>query len=79
MTKEHLIPLIRYLGITFDEVIIDIKLQDGLIFNSIELRKNQIILHQFLENDLDIEFDYDEMPTDWQKEIYLFLARRFLN
>jgi hypothetical protein len=79
MSKNKLVSLVKYLGITFDEVVVDIILED-VIFNSIEWRKkgNQVILHKFIE-DLDYEFNYDELPKRLKKEIYLFLLRKFLN
>jgi hypothetical protein len=46
-SKKRLISIIKYLGITFDEVVIDI-IVEGMNFNSIEWRRdtNQIILHK---------------------------------
>ena len=77
--KSNLVSLIKYLGITIDEVVIDIILDD-VIFNSIEWRRksNQIILHKFVD-DLDYEFNYDELPKKLKDQIYLFLLREFLN
>jgi len=77
--KSNLVSLIKYLGITIDEVVIDIILDD-VIFNSIEWRKksNQVILHKFVD-DLDYEFNYDELPKKLKDQIYLFLLREFLN
>ena len=77
--KKKLVSLVKYLGITFDEVVVEIIL-DEVIFDSIEWRRkgNQIILHKFIE-DLDYEFNYDELPKKLKKEIYLFLLREFLN
>ena len=79
MSKNKLVSLVKYLGITFDEVVVDIILED-VVFNSIEWRKkgNQVILHKFTE-DLDCEFNYDELPKVLKKEIYLFLLRKFFN
>ena len=79
MSKKKLVSLIKYLGITIDEVVVDIILDD-VIFNSIEWRKksNQIILHKFVD-DLDYEFNYDELPKKLKDQIYLFLLREFLN
>lgn len=77
--KKKLVSLVKYLGITLDEVVVSIIL-DEVIFDSIEWRRkgNQIILHKFIE-DLDYEFNYDELPNKLKKEIYLFLLRHFLN
>ena len=68
------------MGITHDEVVIDITIDD-LKFNTIEWRRkgNQVILHKFIDNDLEIEFNYDELPKKIKKEIYLFLLRETLN
>jgi hypothetical protein len=79
MSKNKLISIIKYLGITLDEVVVDIIL-DEVIFDSIEWRRkgNQIILHKFI-GELDYEFNYDELPNRLKNEIYLFLLRRFLN
>lgn len=79
MSKKKLVPLIKYLGITIDEVVVDIILDD-VIFNSIEWRRkgNQVILHKFIE-DMDYEFNYDELPKKLKSQIYLFLLREFLN
>lgn len=79
MSKKKLVSLIKYLGITFDEVVVEIVL-DEVIFDSIEWRRkgNQIILHKFID-DLDYEFNYDELPKKLKNQIYLFLLREFLN
>jgi hypothetical protein len=47
---------------------------------TIEWRRkgNQIILHKFIEN-LDYEYNYDELPKGLKMEICLFFSRRFLN
>jgi len=78
--KKKLIPLIKILGITQDEVIIDIDILETT-FNTIEWRRkgNQVILHKFLEGDIEIEFNYDELSRKLKKEIYLFLLRETLN
>lgn len=77
--KKKIVSLVKYLGITLDEVVVKIIL-DEAIFDSIEWRRkgNQIILHKFIE-DLDYEFNYDELPKKLKKEIYLFLLSEFLN
>lgn len=72
-SRKRLISIIKYLGITFDEVVIDI-IVEGMNFNSIEWRRdtNQIILHKFIE-ELDYEIDFDELPSKIKKQVYLFL------
>lgn len=79
MSKKKLVSLIKYLGITIDEVVVDIILDD-VVFNSIEWRRkgNQVILHKFID-ELDYEFNYDELPKKLKSQIYLFLLREFLN
>jgi len=77
--KKNLVSFVKYLGITIDEVVVDI-IVDEVIFNSIEWRKkgNQVILHKFIDK-FDYEFNYDELPKKLKKQIYLFLLREFLN
>ena len=79
ISKKNLVSLIKYLGITIDEVVVDI-IVDEVVFNSIEWRKkgNQVILHKFIDK-FDYEFNYDELPKKLKKQIYLFLLREFLN
>ena len=79
ISKKNLVSLIKYLGITIDEVVVDI-IVDEVVFNSIEWRRkgNQVILHKFIDK-FDYEFNYDELPNRLKKEIYLFLLRHFLN
>jgi hypothetical protein len=69
MNKKKLVSVVKYLGITFDEVMVDIIL-DEVVFDSIEWRRksNQIILHKFID-ELDYEFNYDELPNKLKKEI----------
>ena len=79
ISKKNLVSLIKYLGITIDEVVVDI-IVDEVVFNSIEWRRkgNQVILHKFIDK-FDYEFNYDELPKKLKKQIYLFLLREFLN
>ena len=79
ISKKNLVSLIKYLGITIDEVVVDI-IVDEVVFNSIEWRRkgNQVILHKFID-ELDYEFNYDELPKRLKNQIYLFLLREFLN
>ena len=80
MNKKNLVSLIKILGITCDEVFINIIIDD-IQFQSIEWRRkgNQVILHRFLEGEIELEFNYDELPRKLKKEIYLFLLRETLN
>lgn len=77
--KKKMISVIKILGIVSDEVVIDMPIYDT-VFNSIEWRRkgNQIILHKFIE-DLDYEFNFDELPDDIKEELYLFLLKIALN
>ena len=79
MSKKKLVSIVKYLGITIDEVVVDI-IVDEVVFNSIEWRRkgNQVILHKFIDK-FDYEFNYDELPKKLKKQIYLFLLREFLN
>jgi hypothetical protein len=77
--KNELITLIRVLGITSDEVFINIIIGD-VKFESIEWRRkgNQVILHKFIDTN-DLEFNYDELSKILKREVYLFLLREVLN
>lgn len=58
--KNKIISDIKFLSLGLNELIIDIPLED-ITFHSIELVEgNQIILHRILE-DLDIEYDFDDL------------------
>lgn len=77
--KKSLIPIIKWLAVDLYEVIVDIKLSDGSLFNTIEWRKseNKIYLHKLIEN-VDYQFDFDEFDNPTKKEICdLFMT--FLN
>lgn len=77
--KKELSAIIKWLAVDLNEVIVDIKLTEGLLFNTIEWRKesNKIYLHKLIE-DVDYQFDFDEFDDDVKKEIY-YLFMRFLN
>jgi hypothetical protein len=77
--KNELIPIIKWLAVDLNEVIIDIHLNDGVIFNTIEWRKEEdkIYLHKLVES-IDYQFDFDEFDEQTKKEIHdLFMT--FLN
>lgn len=78
--KKKLISIVKLLGITFDEVILDISLED-ISFDSIEWRReeNKIILHKFVDDEFDYEFNYDDLPNKIKKDVYLFFTTNFLN
>lgn len=72
--KKELIKIIKISGIDVRELVLDIKI-DGYIFNSIELIDDddeRIILHIF-QGELDIETDWDDIPSKQQLEIINFL------
>ena len=78
--KKEIIPVIKWLAIDLFEVVIDIQLSNGLLFNTIEWRKNKskVYLHK-IEDNLDYQFDFDDFDEETKKEIYYFLVRNFLN
>ena len=71
--KKKVKDLIKNLGIGLNELVIDINL-DEVTFNSIECEENnKIILHKF-EDDLDYEFDFEELTDDQQMMVYKILS-----
>jgi len=78
--KISIIPIVKWLAIDLFEVVIDIQLVNGSLFNTIEWRKdkNKIYLHKIVD-DLDYQFDFDDFDDETKKEIYYFLMRSFLN
>ena len=78
--KKEIIPVIKWLAIDLFEVVVDIQLSNGLLFNTIEWRKEKkkVYLHK-IEDNLDYQFDFDDFDTETKKEIYYFLLRNFLN
>jgi hypothetical protein len=78
--KKEIIPIIKWLAIDLFEVVFDIQLVNGLLFNTIEWRKDKdkIYLHKIVD-DLDYQFDFDDFDEETKKEIYYFLVRNFLN
>jgi hypothetical protein len=78
--KKNIIPIIKWLAIDLYEVVIDIYLSDEFFFHTIEWRKNtnSVILHKIINN-IDYEYDFDDLDLSTQKDIYYFMARSFLN
>lgn len=78
--KKEIIPIIKWLSIDLFEVVFDIQLVNGLLFNTIEWRKDKdkVYLHKIVD-DLDYQFDFDDFGEETKKEIYYFLLRNFLN
>lgn len=77
--KQEVINIIKILGIGLNEITVDIDL-GYIVANSIELIpiKNDIIIHSFMD-DLDIEFNFDELDSDIQEEIYRNLSKLVYN
>ena len=78
--KKEIIPIIKWLAVDLCEVVLDINLSNGLLFNTIEWRKEKkkVYLHK-IEDNLDYQFDFDDFDIETKKEIYYFLLRNFLN
>lgn len=79
-SRKKFIALIKLLAIVSNEIVLDFFIGD-FSFNSIEWvkEKNKIILHKFEEGDIDLEYDFDQLPNNIKRELYLFLIRNFLN
>jgi len=79
-SRKKFIALIKLLAIVSNEIVLDFFIDD-FSFNSIEWvkEKNKIILHKFEEGDIDLEYDFDQLPNNIKRELYLFLIRNFLN
>ncbi len=71
--KNKIISDIKFLSLGLNELIIDIPLED-ITFHSIELVEgNQIILHRILE-DLDIEYDFDDLDKVDKSKIHSLIS-----
>ena len=64
--ESEIIPIIKWLAIDLFEVVVDIQLSNGLLFNTIEWRKEKkkVYLHK-IEDNLDYQFDFDTIATPW--------------
>lgn len=73
--KKKIIELIKILGVGMTELVVDIDLSLGT-FNTIEFnkKKNKVYLHIFLEDDIDISVDFDDLDDDDQMKIYKELS-----
>ncbi len=73
--KKKVKDLIKITGIGLNELIIDISIGE-IIFNSIEYVEDsdKIILHKFEDEDLDYEFDFEDLDEDKQILIYKQLS-----
>ena len=79
--KKKVINMIKILGIGLTELIMDITLSEAT-FNSIEwVKEDDIIwLHIFREDDdIQVSFDYEDLPEDDQLHIYMLLSSILYN
>lgn len=78
--KRKLVKIVRILSVDTDEILIDIQLSFVLL-NSIEIIDDEdLVIHHFPEDeDLDIEYMFDELSKDDQKVIYQTLSRLLYN
>lgn len=74
--KKKVIQIIKILGIGLNELIIDIELE-SITINSIEWSPddNNVYLHVFDEDDIDLEFNFDELPKNDQSIIFTQLSQ----
>lgn len=79
--KKKVINMIKILGIGLTELVMDITLSEAT-FNSIEwCPEDDIIwLHIFREDDdIQVSFDYEDLPEDDQLHIYMLLSSILYN
>lgn len=83
--KKQVATLIKLLGITVNELVMDIELESYMI-NSIEWipEDDKIILHIWFEveddeGDFELDIDFDTLTDEDQKIIYNTLAKLCLN
>jgi hypothetical protein len=79
--KTKVINMIKILGIGLTELIMDITLSEAT-FNSIEwCEEDDIIwLHIFREDDdIQVSFDYEDLPEDDQLHIFMLLSSILYN
>jgi hypothetical protein len=77
--KDDVVPVIKWMSIDLDEVVVDIPVSDELFFHTIEWRRsdNKVILHKIV-NDFDFAFDFEDFTDDIQLLVYNFLVKNFL-
>ena len=75
--RDDIIPIIRILAINYNEIFIDIDLDEFMV-NFLEIRENIVIVHSFV-NDMDIEFIYDDLVEEDKKVIYQSLCSLLYN
>lgn len=73
--KKKVKDLIKITGIGLNELVIEIPLGD-ITFNSIEFveESDKIILHKFEDEDLDYEFDFEDLDEEKQILVYKQLS-----
>ncbi len=75
--KKELISIIKFLGVDLNEVVVEIPLEE-ITFNSIEWVKPSKVLLHVMRDDLDIEYDFDDLDDLTRREIYLFFVKNYL-
>jgi hypothetical protein len=76
--RDDLIRIVKILGVSYNEIFIDIDV-DGFTINSLEIRDGSaIVLHSFV-NDMDLEFFYDDLIEEDRKTIYRSLCSFLYN
>jgi hypothetical protein len=72
--KEDIINIIKILGIGIKELVLDIDI--GVFYvNSIEFREpDEVILHNFEDDETDVELNFDDLEERHQKHLWLILS-----
>jgi hypothetical protein len=72
--KEDIINIIKILGIGIKELVLDIDI--GVFYvNSIEfIEPDEIILHNFEDDETDVELNFDDLEERHQKHLWLILS-----
>lgn len=65
--KKEVINIIKIVGINLNEIFVEIN-TGTTVFNSIELRGDDVILHIFYE-DMDIESNWNDLTMKQRKQI----------
>lgn len=76
--KGELIRIIKILGVGINEIIIEIKLDNNITINSIELDGENLYLHTFIE-DFDSYVMFEDIELSDQKTIYNSLRSLLYN
>lgn len=70
--KGDVIDIIKILGISFSEIIIDIELSEFVI-NTLELVDDDVVVHIFVQ-DMDIQIEFDDLLEIDQRKILKTLS-----